>query len=64
MVNRNSVRKANEFFRWLESKGILKRTPKMLENYHSSCPHLPILEDNYESLRAECEVFLGKKGQL
>jgi ornithine lipid ester-linked acyl 2-hydroxylase len=64
MAKRGIVHKANRVFRWLESKNIIRKTPNIILDYKKDYPFLPILEDNYDIIRKECENILLHKSEI
>lgn len=54
----------NRVFRWFEDRGLMRRTPAFMPDYHDEYPGLAELEANYAAVRDECLALLGMKDRL
>lgn len=64
MAKRGIIYRINSFFRWMESKNIIKKTPNFTRDYHKDYPKVSILEENYEMILEECRNLLQHKDQI
>ncbi|WP_421872878.1 aspartyl/asparaginyl beta-hydroxylase domain-containing protein [Marinoscillum sp.] len=64
MADRSIVYRLNSFFRWLESKKVIKRSPSLTKDYLKDYPKLSLLEENFEVIRDECISLLTNKDKI
>jgi aspartyl/asparaginyl beta-hydroxylase (cupin superfamily) len=51
-------------FDWAENKGYFPRAPAYVTDFHADYPEIKLLEDNYATVRKECEQLLGMKERI
>jgi ornithine lipid ester-linked acyl 2-hydroxylase len=54
----------NDFYRWFEDKGLMRRNPAYLRNYHRDYRGLKELEANHADVQRECLALLDIKDRL
>lgn len=60
----NPLKAVNNFFRFLEKKGLIERTPAFLRDYESTYPFFKELELNHAIVEKECRNLLEFREQL
>lgn len=58
------AKKINSYLTRLEEINFVKKTPGILHDYEKDYPQFKELEDNYETVRKECEALLAIKEQI
>lgn len=54
----------NEVYTWFEDRGLMRRNPPYVRDYHREYPELKSLEDNYAVVQQECLELLNIKDRL
>ncbi len=54
----------NEVYTWFEDRGLMRRNPAYIRDYHREYPELKILEDNHAIVQQECLALLDIKDRL
>jgi len=51
-------------FDWAEARGYFRRAPAFESDYHAEYPELRLLENDYATVRKECQELLGMKERI